>query len=345
MSNQALQLVNSVQGKFVQIAQEHNLVTWQKESQFALQALQTNGTLATCAPETIQNAIINVASVGLTLNPADGYAYLVPEYSKPNKRNECQLRISFKGLIKLATDTGAIKWVKADVVKAADTFEYRGLNQMPEHKMNPVSDRGDSIGVYCVAKTNEDEYLVDMAPWDEVMKAKEAAKTKMVWDKWPDEMAKKFIIKRASKQWPKTEQSAVLHNAIDVINQVEGSVPISAYTADQKEAFDAMLEAEDSIGLELYYREFKSNDNEQTWVDLYNSGEQGQKVKLKGKVNELLRIGFELVQNVHDALDNDDNLAALECIDDITDHGKKLLWNALDTEEQTKLLGMIEKAA
>jgi len=345
MSNTSLQLVNAVQGKFVQIAQEHGLVTWQKESQFALQALQTNGTLATCAPETIQNAIINIASVGLTLNPADGYAYLVPEYSKANSRNECQLRISFKGLIKLATDTGAIKWVKADVVKAADTFEYRGLNEMPEHKMNPFSDRGESIGVYCVAKTNEDEYLVDMAPWAEVMKAKEAAKTKMVWDKWPDEMAKKFIIKRASKQWPKTEKSAALHNAIDVINQVEGSVPFSAYTADQKEAFDAMVEADDSIGLELYYREFKNNDNEQTWIDLYNSGEKGQKVKLKGKVDELLRVGFELVQNIHDALENDDSFAAIESIEGITPHGKKLLWQVLDTEEQTKLLGMIEEAA
>ncbi len=217
------EIVYDVMPQFERISRTNQMVQWDAESQFAIQALQKNEMLAKCSIESVQNAVINIAAVGLTLNPADQYAYLVPEYNKKTRQNECQLRISFKGLIKVATDTGAIKWVKAEVVKANDTFEYRGINNAPLHHMNPFSDRGETIGVYCVAKTHEGEYLVDAISAEEIEKIRSCAKTDGVWSKWPDEMAKKAVIKRASKQWPKTEQSSVLHKAVEVINEAEGS--------------------------------------------------------------------------------------------------------------------------
>lgn len=219
-------IVHQVQPQFAQIADRHKQVTWAEESQFALQACTRNPGLLKCAVETIQDAIINVAACGLTLNPAHGYAYLVPEYNTQSKRDECQLRISFKGLLKAATDSGSIKWVKADVVHANDTFLYKGPNVMPEISMNPFADRGEPVGVYCIAKTHDDEILIDTAPWSEVMKAKAAAKTQKVWDTWQLEMAKKFIIKRASKQWPKTDRHERLSHTVDVLNTIEGSAEL-----------------------------------------------------------------------------------------------------------------------
>ena len=56
-------------------------INWHKESQFALQALQGNDFLAKTAskaPHTLQNAIINIAAIGVSLNPALKHAYLVP---------------------------------------------------------------------------------------------------------------------------------------------------------------------------------------------------------------------------------------------------------------------------
>ena len=114
-------LVNQCLPRFQKICETNGvLVKWEQESQFATQALQKNNKLRACEVETIQNSIINVAACGLTLNPADGYAYLVPEYNKGTGKNECMLRISFKGLIKAATDSGVIKWVRAEVVKEND---------------------------------------------------------------------------------------------------------------------------------------------------------------------------------------------------------------------------------
>ena len=224
------QIVKRAENRFNQIADRHKLVTWVEESQFALQAIRGNEKLAQCAPHTVHNAIINVASIGLTLQPALGYAYLVPEsikYKDANNRDywqqECSLKVSFKGLMKIATDSGSIMWCKAEIVKEQDTFEYNGPCALPNHTMQPFGNRGKTVGVYCIAKTHDGDYLVDIMDQSEIAKIKNAAKTKYVWDAWPDEMAKKAIIKRASKQWPKTDQSERLDQAIAAINESEGS--------------------------------------------------------------------------------------------------------------------------
>lgn len=214
------QLIDQVSNKFNEIASNQKLVTWAEESQFAIQAIQKNDSLAKCHVHTVQNSIINVAAIGLTLNPALGYAYLVPE------KGECNLKVSFKGLLKIATDSGSIKWVKAEIVKANDKFTYRGACALPEHEMNPFGDRGATVGVYCVAKTFDGDYLVDVMSADEIAKIRKAAKQDYVWSAWPDEMAKKAIIKRASKQWPKTDRDDRLDRAIAVVNEYEGSEDI-----------------------------------------------------------------------------------------------------------------------
>ena len=71
--------ISEIEPRFQAIAKDNNqAVKWREESYFALQAIKKNHYLAKSAPDTVQSAIINVAAVGLTLNPADGYAYLVP---------------------------------------------------------------------------------------------------------------------------------------------------------------------------------------------------------------------------------------------------------------------------
>lgn len=209
--------------RFEQIAEQSKLVKWAAESQFALQAVERNNSLAKCHPPTVQDAIINVAAVELTLNPADGYAYLVPEYNSQTKRQECQLRISFKGFVKVATDGGPIKIVKAEVVKANDDFEYNGPLSHPDHKMNPFKDRGASVGVYCIALLNSGEVICDVMDWAEVQKCRKAAKFDSVWSLWEDEMAKKSIVKRAAKMWPRGNNDSRLNQTIEVINESEGS--------------------------------------------------------------------------------------------------------------------------
>ena len=224
-----LEIIDESASKFKAIATAHNLVTWAEESQFALQAIQKNDKLAQCIPHTVQNAVINVAAVGLTLNPALGYAYLVPESEKLKEGGReqwvqcCNLRVSFKGLLKIATDSGSILWAKAEIVKYKDLFTYKGPCEIPQHEMDAFGDRGDVVGVYCIAKTHQGDHLVDVMSAAEIAKIRGSAKQDGVWAKWPEEMAKKAILKRASKQWPKTDRTDRLDRAIAVVNEYEGS--------------------------------------------------------------------------------------------------------------------------
>ena len=207
--------------KFTEIAAaEGNLVTYQKEAMFAMQTIQGNDYLQGVPPQSIQNAVINVASIGLSLNPALSFAYLVPRDGK------CCLDISYKGMVKLATDTGSIQWSKAELVRENDEFEIISMDQLPTHKFNPFAteaDRGEVIGGYCVAKLADGSHMIETMSREELDKVRNSSKAKSAkspWQTWPTEMMKKTIIKRASKSWPKT--SPRLAEAIKVVNEHEG---------------------------------------------------------------------------------------------------------------------------
>ena len=219
-----VEVINSLEDNFKEIAEKHNLVTWKAEARFALQAVQKNTSLQTCTIPSIKASIINVAACGLTLNPADAYAFLVPEFNKDTNQKECQLRISARGMIKGATSTGAVSWVKAEVVKEGEEFIYKGVSSLPDHTINDPFNRKKkaTIGAYCVARTPSGDYLVDIIDAEELCQVQACAKTQKVWTTWPDEMAKKAIIKRAAKQWPKVEESSRLHKMIEIVNDVEG---------------------------------------------------------------------------------------------------------------------------
>jgi len=213
----------SAEVDFNKIALAEKHVRWEEECEFAKQAIVRNERLQQCIPWTVQDAIKNVASIGLTLNPALGLAYLVPEYSKGLKGQECLLRISSKGLVRLATDCGVIRLAKAEIVKELDEFTYKGIFELPEHKMNPFQDRGKTIGVYCVAKLTTGEFITDVMNMEDIKKCEAAAKIKDVWINWFEEMAKKSMIKRAQKQWPKSKESERLERAITYDNEREGA--------------------------------------------------------------------------------------------------------------------------
>jgi recombination protein RecT len=190
-----------------------------KEAQFALQLLQSNAYLLKAAKENeaaLEYAIINLASIGITLNPALKEAYLVPRGGK------ICLDISYIGLVKLATDTGAIDWVQAEIVKKNDKFKSIGVGHAPIHEVDHFSDRGEVVGVYCVAKLSTGECLstiMSKAECDAIRDKSSQASKSGPWVSFYEEMLKKTCIKRASKLWPKSER---VQKAADILNEHEG---------------------------------------------------------------------------------------------------------------------------
>lgn len=201
-------------------------VSFNKEQTFAIQQLEKNEHIYNIAlnnKKSVLMAMANVANVGLSLNPATKYAYLVP------RDGAIHLDISYIGLIKIATDAGSIKWVRAEVVREGDNYISNGVCQPPIHeKPKNFGKRGDVLGVYCIAKTWDGDYLVEEMDIDAINEVRSTSKAQgsqySPWNTFFPEMCKKTVIKRASKTWPKTDRMERLDNAIHVINQHEGLV-------------------------------------------------------------------------------------------------------------------------
>lgn len=213
--------IKNAKDRFLKAASKD--VNYDKESIFAMQALMKTSFAMDTAnknPQSVLLAMINVASTGLTLNPANAYAYLVP------RDGQILLDISYKGLIKIATDSGAVTWVRADIVYADDQFTYHGPASMPDHTADPFkADRGAIVGCYCIAKTKDGDILTEVMPMAELEKIREksmayAKKKAGPWVEWFEQMAKKAVIKRASKTWPYTDDR--LAQAVDLAHTGEG---------------------------------------------------------------------------------------------------------------------------
>lgn len=219
-------------------------VTWAKESQFAIQLFQKNDYLAKTAlgnPTSAQNAIINVAAIGITLNPASKLAYLVP------RDGMVCLDISYMGLLHLAQATGSIKWGQCKLVYSNDTYESNGLDTAPTHKYNAFGDRGDVVGGYCTVKTPDGDYLTEEMSLAEIKATEATSKAKNgPWKNFWEEMARKTIVKRASKYWPRAER---LDSAIHVINEDEGvyQEPVMAHKSDDEIMEDERRRKQDVI--------------------------------------------------------------------------------------------------
>ena len=213
-------------------------ISFEREAGFAIQQLSRNDYTMRIAMEnrqSVYDAVVNIAAIGISLNPAKKQAYLVP------RDNRICLDVSYMGLMDLAMATGSVKWAQAALVHSADTFTLNGLDKPPTHVFNPFGkERGDVVGVYCTIKTIEGDYLTHTMTYDECTAIRDRsqawksfksgkAKTPGPWGTDEGEMVKKTCVKQAYKYWPKTER---LETAIHHLNTDNGEG--LAVIADEK---------------------------------------------------------------------------------------------------------------
>lgn len=197
-------------------------INFDAEAGYAVQILAGNDyalKIARSNPQSVRNAVTNVAAIGISLNPARKQAYLVPRDGK------ICLDISYMGLIEIAVDSGCIRWGQSRLVHKSDVFELNGIDQQPTHLCKPFdTERGELVGVYAVAKTREGDYLTEAMAISDVFavrdrssawKAWVANKKRCPWVTDEGEMIRKTVIKRAYKYWPKSDR---MDRAIDMLN-------------------------------------------------------------------------------------------------------------------------------
>lgn len=213
-------IIGDTEPQFSTIAEADGAqVQFTKELSYASQIVAGSEALQRCSTESIRAAFLNVAGLGLTLNPSMKLAYLVP------RKGRCCLDISYIGLLHVATESGSVAAAKAEIVRANDQFEYHGPFQAPKHKYDPFAtneSRGIIIGVYCLARLPDGTAIVDTMNLETLSQIRDASKSSRdsPWASWPEEMCKKAVIKRAYKTWP---QRPRMSKTVDYLNNEEGN--------------------------------------------------------------------------------------------------------------------------
>lgn len=345
---QLIERVHEQKDRFTKLDMANGrLLDFTQECLFARQQLlKNNKTLEAASknPNSLQAAILNVAAIGISLNPATAHAYLVP------RDGAICLDISFRGLVKIATDSGSIKWAKVELVYESDTFEWLGPSTVPVHRADPFAPkdkRGAMIGGYCIAKLPDGDTLIETMGAEQIYKIRNTSKAYKTnsgpWVDWPDEMAKKTIIKRAYKSWPQTPNRIRLDRAVETLHESEGT----AFTIEQQGEYLNLLQNGDAVGMFLFTQSLK-RENEQALIALYNNFEPGQKVENKKRSTALENAGREMLQewaaNLTACVTSDDAHGVAEIMEDMTPTQTEAVLALLNNETITTLEQM-RKAA
>lgn len=198
----------------------------EKFSSNILAAVTMTPKLLQCDRPSLFKSAMVAANLGLMVDPVLGHAYLIP-YG-----NTVQCIPGYKGLIHLARQSGEIASLYAHEVYENDTFDMElGTNKHLTHKPLLKGDRGKLIGVYAawsysksVDQTGKLAMDFEFMTIDDIEAIRNRSKQGNAgpWKTDYVQMARKTVIRRASKYLPlSVQRAAVLDNAFDTGGQVD----------------------------------------------------------------------------------------------------------------------------
>ena len=222
-------------------------------ARIALTLLKQTPALAQCTPDSFLGALMTASQLGLEPGPL-GEAYLVPF------GRVVTFIPGYRGLVKLAWQSGQLKNIDAHVVYAGDAFDYEyGLTPFLRHK--PTRDaRGDVTDVYAVATLqNGGSAFVVMSLEDvAAIRKRSRASSSGPWVTDWEAMAKKTAVKQLIRWLPLSTELHTLNMAAQLdgtarttvsalhdadINYVDEGADVTPQPQEPAAEYDAEAEA------------------------------------------------------------------------------------------------------
>lgn len=173
--------------------------------------------LSDCKTESVLMALYHTASLGLELGPLQE-AHLV------KFGGDAQLIIGYKGLLKLARNSGEISNIYAAAVYKDDHFVWtQGTNPRLDHtpSLSGAREDRDLVAFYAVAfLKGSDTPQVEVMTLAEVNKVRNASRSGSSgpWKQWFAEMGKKSVLRRLCKTLPMALEFAEALEHEDVVD-------------------------------------------------------------------------------------------------------------------------------
>lgn len=184
----------------------------------AMTSIQKTPKLVDCTPNSLLGAIMQASQLGLEPDGLLGQAYLVPF------KNTVTLIPGYKGLIKLARNSGELATIQAHEVHEKDTFMFcYGLEPRLEHIPTRDEKPGEVIAFYAVARLKDGSTQFEVMWKREIDSIRKQSKASGdgPWVTHYDEMGKKTVLRRLCKMLP---SSIELQKAVALDEQAEAGI-------------------------------------------------------------------------------------------------------------------------
>ncbi len=203
-------------------------MTPDRMTRIALTEIRRNPKLQDCTPISLFASIIVASQLGLEPGLQDE-CYLIPY------KGEAQCQPGYKGLAKLAKNTGEVKKISAHVVYENDEYDVQlGSEEFIHHRPNITGNRGDMLFVYAVAFYQDGTVQIEPMTKEEVEHIRDNYSKPYInykkgytqdppaWVTSPAEMWRKTAIIRLCKRLDLSPEKAdSLNQAIHIDHQAE----------------------------------------------------------------------------------------------------------------------------
>lgn len=176
-----------------------------QEIQSVLAVVAASERLQQCSPESIAMAAYHAASLGLSVNPNLGLAYLVPRWNGKTKKNECSFQISYRGHRNKVLETGYVQALEAYLVYDKDKFAYQlGSKPVIHHEPCLEENRGEVKLIYAIARIGNNNWIAKVMTKKDIEEHRKFSQspTNGPWVTHWNQMALKTVIIALCKQLP-----------------------------------------------------------------------------------------------------------------------------------------------
>jgi recombination protein RecT len=237
-----------------------------------INAVKKTPDLLKCTPQSLFGSILYFAEIGLPFNTPEGFGYILPYKSKGQM--EATPIIGYKGLVEMAYRNPKVKSIRIQSVYENDEFSYEyGTEEYIKHKPS-MTNRGNLIAVYAIAKIDGIDPLfvvVHKPELDKIQKlSKSGGSEYSPYNNGTDVfnvMQSKVAIKLLFKTLPETDNEALLKvleldNKFDYQKNVKIVAEDSGYDVIEEEQKVTALEEKKMETIEIQTtNDFKKLNN------------------------------------------------------------------------------------